>query len=135
MSQENVELAISASEAFIAGERDAYVDDFFAEDVEVLPDASRFPEAEPFRGREKYKHFLAEIDRGWEEGASVVLDEILPVSDRVVIRLDWGGRGRASGIHLSSNLSAICTIRDGWVTKVEYFFDHSEALEAAGLSE
>jgi hypothetical protein len=48
---------------------------------------------------------------------------------------DWGGKGRTSGIDLNSNLSAICTVRDGWVVKVEYFFDHSEALKAAGLSE
>ena len=41
MSPEDVELVRSAVEAYIAGERDAYVDDFFAGDVEVFPDVSR----------------------------------------------------------------------------------------------
>ena len=67
MSQENVELVRSSIEAYIAGDRDAYLD-FFAEDVEAFPDASRFPEAEPFRGREEFRRFLADIDEGWERG-------------------------------------------------------------------
>ena len=130
-----MELVRSAAEAYITGERDAYVDDFFADDVEVCPDVSRFPEAEPFRGREEFKRFLADIDRGWEGGASAVISEVFPVGDRVVARADWGGKGRASGIDLRSNLTSISTVRDGRIIKIEYFFDHAEALEAAGRSE
>ena len=135
MSQENVELVRSATEAYIAGERDAYVDEFFAEDVEVRPDLSRFTEAEPFRGREEFKRFLADVDRGWDGGASAVISEVFPVGDRVVVRAEWGGRGQASGIDLRSSLTGIYDVRDGWIIKIEYFFDHAEALKAAGLSE
>ncbi len=136
MSQENVELVTSAVEAYIAGERDAYVDDFFAEDVEVFPDVSRFPEAKPFRGREEFKRFLADIDQGWEGGASTSeIQELFPMGDRVVIRVEWGGRGQASGIDMRSSLTAIYDVRDGQTVKVEFFFDHAQALEAAGLSE
>ena len=118
-----------------AGDRDALVE-LMAEDVEVHPDSSRFPEAKPFRGREEYRRFLAEIDQGWEGGASLSeIREIFPVGDRVVVRADWGGRGQASGIDLRSNLTAIYTVRDGQITKIEFFFDHAQALEAAGLSE
>jgi ketosteroid isomerase-like protein len=49
--------------------------------------------------------------------------------------VELGGKGRASGIDLRSNLTAIYTIREGWITKVEYFLDHAKALEAAGLRE
>jgi ketosteroid isomerase-like protein len=42
MSQTNVELARSSIEAYIAGDRDAYIN-FFADDVEGCPDVSRFP--------------------------------------------------------------------------------------------
>jgi ketosteroid isomerase-like protein len=134
MSQESVELVRSSIEAYIAGDRDAYLD-FFAEDVEGCPDVSRFPEAKPFRGREEFRRFLAEIDQGWEGGASAVIREVFPVGDRVVARADWGGRGRASGIDLRSNLTSICHVRDGRIVKIEWFFDHAEALEAVGLSE
>jgi ketosteroid isomerase-like protein len=135
MSQENVELVKAAIEAYIAGDRDAYLD-FFAEDVEARPDASRFPEAKPLRGREQFRRFLAEIDEGWEGGASAgVIREVFPVGDRVVARADWGGRGRASGIDLRSSLTSISTVRDGRIVKIEWFFDHAQALKAVGLSE
>jgi ketosteroid isomerase-like protein len=134
MSQENVELVRSAIEAYSAGDRDAYFD-FFAEDVEVCPDVSRFPEAEPFRGREEYRRFIADVDQSWEGGGSAVIRELFPVGDRVVARTDWGGRGQASGIELRSSLTLINTVRDGQIVKAEFFFDHAQALEAAGLSE
>jgi ketosteroid isomerase-like protein len=133
MSQENVELVRSCSEAYVAGDTDGYVE-FMAEDVEVCPEAS-IPEAKPFRGRQELRSFLADLDQGWEGSSRAEIREVFPVGDRVVARGDWGGKGRASGIDLRSNLTAIYTIRDGRITKIEYFFDHAKALEAAGLSE
>ena len=111
MSQENVELVRSSHEAYNAGDRDALFD-FFTEDVEGYPDVSRFPEAKPFRGRDEYRRFLAEIEEGWEGGASAVIKEVFAVGDRVVARMDWGGRGCTSGIDLRSNLTSISTVRD-----------------------
>ena len=135
MWQENVEVVGAYVEAYNAG-GDACLD-FVAEDVEVHPDASRFTEAKPFRGREEYGSFLTASLEGWEGRARTEIKEIFPVGDdRVVCRVEWGGRGRASGIELRSNLTAICTVRDGKIAKFEYFFDHAErALKAAGLSE
>jgi ketosteroid isomerase-like protein len=107
-----------------------------AEDVEIVPDASRFPEAKPFRGREEYGRYIAGIDQDWEGGGRAEIKEIFSVGDdRVVSRTDWGGKGRASGIDLRASLSSIITVRDGQFTKIEFFFDHGQALEAAGLSE
>jgi ketosteroid isomerase-like protein len=134
MSEENVELVRSAFEAYSAGDHDGYAD-FFAKDVEVCPDVSRFPEAKPFRGREEFRRFIADIDQGWEGGGRAEIREIFPVGNRVVFRADWGGTGRTSGIDLRSNLTSIYTFRDGQIVKVEYFFDHAQALEAAGLRE
>ena len=134
MSRGNVEVVRRSIETYITGDRDAYLE-FVAEDVAIRPDASRFPEAEPFRGREEFRRFLAEVDRGWEGGATAVIEEILPVGDRVLARTNWGGKGSASGIELRSNLSALYTVQDGQITKIEFFFDHAEALEAVGLRE
>jgi ketosteroid isomerase-like protein len=138
MSQENVEVIRAYVEAYNAG-GDAFadfLDDVMTEDVEIVPDASRFPEAKPFRGREEYRRYIADIDQDWEGGGRSEIKEIVPVGDdRVVTRTDRGGRGRASGIDLRSSLSSISTLRDGQITKFEFFFDHAQALEAAGLSE
>ena len=138
MSQENVEVVRAYVEAYNAG-ADEFADflvDFMAEDVEIVPDASRFPDAEPFRGREEYRRYIADIDQDWEGGGRAEIKGIFPAGDgRVVSRTDWGGKGRASGIDLRSSLSSINTVRDGQITKVEFFFDHARALEAAGLEE
>jgi ketosteroid isomerase-like protein len=134
MSQENVEVVRRTIEAYIVGDREAYFD-FMADDIEICPDVSRWPEAKPFRGREEFKRFNADIDQGWEGGARAEIREVFPVDDRVVVRADWGGTGRSSGIDLRSSLTSIFTVRDGQIIKIEYFFDHAEALETLGLSE
>src|SRR4051795_1126045 len=138
MSQENVEVVRAYVEAYNTG-ADAFVDflvGFMSEDVEIVPDASLFPDARPFRGREEYRRYIADIDQDWEGGGRSEIKEIFPVGgDRVVVRVDWGGRGRASGIEVRSNLTTICTVRDGKIVEFEFFFDHAQALEAAGLSE
>jgi ketosteroid isomerase-like protein len=134
MSQENMEIVRRTMEAYIVGDREAYYD-FMAENLEIRPDVSRWPEAKPFRGREEFRRFNAEIDQDWEGGGRAEIKEILPAGDRVVVRTDSGGTGRASGIDLRSNLSAIFTVRDRQIIRIEFFFDHAEALEAAGLSE
>ena len=97
--------------------------------------ASRFTESKSFRGRAEFRRFIAELDQSWEGGAGGEIRELFPVGDRVVARFDWGGRGRTSGIDLHSSLTSICTVRDGQIAKIEYFFDHAQALEAAGRSE
>ena len=136
MSRENVEVVRASVDFYVRGERDAYLA-CFAEDVEVRPDQDRFPEAEPFRGREEFRRFLAEVDQTWEGADNLVLREIFPVGDRVVFRADWGGRGRASGVDLRTSLTSICTVQDEQITKIEYSFafDHTQALAAVGLSE
>jgi len=138
MSQENIEMVKAYAEAYNAGD-EAFADylaDYLAEDVEIVPDASRFPDAKPFRGREEFGRYIAGIDQEWEGGGKAEIKEICAVGDdRVVSRVDWGGKGRASGIDLRASLSSIITVRDGQFTKIEFFFDHAQALEAAGLSE
>jgi ketosteroid isomerase-like protein len=134
MSHENVEIVRRTTDAYNAGDREASFD-FITEDVEIYPDA-RFTEAKPFRGREQYKRFLADLDQGWEGGGTGVIKEVFPVGDdRVLARGEWGGKGRASGIDLRSSLTSIYTVSHGKISRIEFFFDHAAALEAAGLSE
>ena len=80
MSEDNVEVVRAYVEAYNAG-GDAFVDfvvDFVAEDVEIVPDASRFTEAKPFRGREEYRRYIADIDQDWEGGDKSEIKEIFP---------------------------------------------------------
>lgn len=62
--------------------------------------------------------------------------EVVAVDDSVVLyRGEWGGAGGASGIEAFSSITGLYTIRDGQICRAEWFFDHDQALKAAGLAE
>jgi ketosteroid isomerase-like protein len=54
---------------------------------------------------------------------------------KVLHRGDWVGEGAASGLVTRTSLTDLFTVRDGLISRVEYFFDHDKALKAAGLVE
>ena len=133
MSQENVELVIAAGDAYNAGDMDATMS-CYAPDVEVYPDVG-FPEARPLVGREEFMSWLEAADTAWVD-PKWVASEVIAVDDgRVVYRGAWGGEGHASGVETASSLTGIFTIRDGQISRVEFHFDHDEALKAVGLTE
>ena len=104
-------------------------------DVKVAPDASRFPEASPFVGREALGSFLEETWLAWSSG-SVRPADVLDIEDgRVLVRADWSGTGDTSGVEMSTSLSGIYTVRDGKIAIIAWHFDHDVALKAVGLSE
>jgi hypothetical protein len=43
--------------------------------------------------------------------------------------------GRSRGPELNAGLTVVCTMREGKISVMEYFWDHAEALETLGLSE
>jgi hypothetical protein len=43
--------------------------------------------------------------------------------------------GEISGVETSIPLTSVWTLEAGKITRVQYFFDHQEALEAVGLRE
>jgi ketosteroid isomerase-like protein len=133
MSQTNVGLVVEAFDAYNRGAFDALLD-IYAPDVEVFPDAS-FPEVAPMRGPDAVGPWLEGLATAWIEGTVRFSTlELFEVADgRVVHRGEWGGAGAASGADLTQSLSSVNSIRDGRISRVEWFFDHGEALKAAGV--
>jgi ketosteroid isomerase-like protein len=64
---------------------------------------------------------------------SLDLSDLVAVGDRVIVRTGWHGSGR--GPQSDMEWTNVITIRDGRIINVQYFWDHAEALEAAGLRE
>ncbi len=134
MSRENVNLVLAYHAAYNARGIDTAVG-LCAADVEVFPDASVFIEADALVGRDEFRGLLEESWLAWTRCGHEV-EEVLDLGDgRVLVRGDWGGVGSTSGAETYRSLSTLYTIRDSQIAKVEYFFDHGKALEAAGLSE
>jgi ketosteroid isomerase-like protein len=132
MSQENVKRVMEAVDAYNRGDLDAMFRSY-APDVEVFPDASMFPEAEPMRGPDAVRAWTEQLATAWVEVRYSTLEAFEVDDGRVVHRGEWGGTGVASGADLTSSISQVTTFRDGLASRIEYFFDHDKALKAVGL--
>ena len=131
MSQENVEVVRGVFEAWNAGDMDA-LRAFLDPDV-VQRNPEGWPEPGPLVGCEA-------VMRNWEQARELFeRDTVQPISDfidtgdRVVVRMTWRGAGRGPEAHLEWTL--VVTLRKRRAVLQEFFWDHTEALEAVGLSE
>jgi ketosteroid isomerase-like protein len=134
VSQENVEVVLASFEAYNAGDLDALLG-FYAPDAEVLPDPAVFPEAAALDGLIEFRAWLVAIGTAWVSPRDVTTEVLDLGGDRVLRRGDWGGVGTTSGIEMYSSITGVFTVRDGQISRAEYFFDHAQALKAVGLEE
>ena len=134
MSQENVEIVRASVAAVIRGDMDAAMKDFDP-CVVVRPDAN-WPENRPILGvdaaRSFFEDLMVTLGAG---GMETAIDDVIDAGDRVVLRYRARVHGQRSGIEDEVVFSQVVTFRRGKCVMLEYFLDHHEALEAAGLSE
>jgi ketosteroid isomerase-like protein len=64
-----------------------------------------------------------------------VIEELIDAGEIVVLRVRSHITGERSGVEGDFQFSQVLTFRKGKVVLIEFFWDHQEALEAAGLRE
>jgi ketosteroid isomerase-like protein len=130
MSQENVKLVLKDLEYWNRGDMDAFVG-LWDDDV-VLRAAEGWPER-VFRGKDAVRSFY----EGFAEtvGRDSVIEDLIDAGDVVVTRMRAHMTGAQSGLEGEMRFTQVTTFRKGKVVLAEFFWDHQEALEAAGLSE
>ena len=134
MSQENVEVARMALEAFNRRDRTAWLA-LNDPEVECVP-SETWPESDVIRGREAAWDFYTGSIGALGEGGFDVNGEILEgVNDKLVQQARGEMQGTTSGVPVVLSYWTVATFRNGKVLRVEWFTDRTEALEAAGLSE
>ncbi len=131
MSQENVEIAQALFDTWNAGDMDAF-GELLDPNVVVRP-PSNWPEPGPFVGTEETLDQFQRMRDVWEFDVAERVGEFIDNDDRVVVNLFWRGKGH--GPDSNMGLACVCTVRDGKCCAMGFFWDHSEALEAAGLEE
>jgi ketosteroid isomerase-like protein len=131
MSQENVEIVRAGAEAFIAGDMDA-LRETLDPDVVIVRGLEGWPEPPPIVGREAVVRQLERSIEPWDAWTLEALS-FTDAGDRVVVRYIAHGKGR--GPEVSAEFTVISTMRKGKTLVVEYYWDHAEALEAAGMRE
>jgi ketosteroid isomerase-like protein len=132
MSQENVEIALAAVDAWNRGDRKAWLA-LWAEDVEFYPLRAQL-EGKSYSGHDGLMQFLAEMTQDFEE-VRFEIDEAHDAGEQVVGIGRFRARGRASGVDLNVPLGVYTRVRDKRIVYTRMFSEPAEALKAAGLSE
>ena len=130
MSQENVEIVRAVFAAWNAGDMNA-VHELLNPDV-VVRGPEGWPERD-FHGKDAVRSFY----EGFAEtvGRDSVIEDLIDAGDVVVTRVRAHVTGAHSGLEGDMRFSQVTTFRKGKVVLNEFFWDHLEALRAAGLSE
>jgi uncharacterized protein len=131
MSQENVEVVRAGFEAWNAGDMDAFRE-LLAPEVSLRP-VDDWPEPGPFVGREPVLRWLGQLRDAWDADALEATSDFIDAADRVIVRFTWRGVGH--GPQSNMEFTGVWTVRKGRLALMEFFWDHAEALEAAGLPE
>jgi ketosteroid isomerase-like protein len=103
----------------------------YAEDVEVVTDP-QWPEP-PTRGKGDFARMSRDWREAWEkiEVDPGALQVVGP--DRVLAEGVWHSRGAVSGLAGDLPFAILYTLRDGLVSRQQWFMDPSEARRVAGL--
>jgi ketosteroid isomerase-like protein len=132
VGSENVEVVHLLLEAY---ERDDVVAQLALMDPEVeiveWPDS---PEATTYRGHAGAIRAGETWSEAWEWIRNEV-DDFVDAGDRVLVCGRTRGKGRGSTVEVAIDAFNVYTVRDGKVTRMEFFTSREPALRAAGLTQ
>ena len=131
MSQENVDVVKAGFAAWNAGDMDA-VRELYHPDV-IVRSPEGWPEPGPFVGRDAVMREFEHLREAWDADAAEPISDFRASGDRVAVRFIWHGAGRGPDADLE--MTQVNTVRSGKIFAIEYFWDHTEALAALGLSD
>jgi ketosteroid isomerase-like protein len=131
MSQENVEIVRRAYEAWNEADMRA-LREMYCPDAMLVRGLEGWPETAPIVGRKTLLEYFEQLRETWDAD-TVETTRVIDGGDRVVVRTIWRGAGH--GPDMKMEWTVVCTLRNGKIFLLEYFWDHAEALETLGLTE
>jgi ketosteroid isomerase-like protein len=129
MSQENVELAQQVL-AHLVATGELLLD---AADPQIEIHDHDAPDQGDYQGHEGLRVWLEDWGAAWAEW-SIELDEFIDAGACVVIFISMNATGRGSGIEINRQDALVYEIHDGMITRIDYYNDRQQALEAVGLA-
>ena len=130
MAEQNVEVVRRALDALAEGGVEAMLP-FVDEDFEMATPPELAAEPDTYRGhdgvRRWFESFYEVMDRvGLEAVELAAVGE-----DQVVASLRMSARGGTTGIEVTQDTEAVCTVADGKLREMKFFASRPEALAAA----
>jgi ketosteroid isomerase-like protein len=132
MSQENVEAVRGVYDQWGRGNFRAGVDLY--DPLLLFIPLVDFPAAHHYLGPDGVRDFMLGMLEAWANFAIEAV-EFIEAGDSVVVATRWRGMGRKSGALSGQTCFDVWTFRGRAATRLEFFKERIEALEAVGLSE
>ena len=133
MSQENVETVRRLYEVWNGPDPPEALLAFYAEDFEYVNPANAV-EPGVRHGHEGALAAQANLDAAFEQYEHDP-GELVDLGDRVLAWTTFRASARNAGLRYEQAEAQIWTLRDGLITRFEWFHDRDEARKAAGLAE
>jgi ketosteroid isomerase-like protein len=133
MSQENVDMVRESFERF---NREGYLPEELFDPAIELSNVRESPLPGPYRGYEGLRQWRDDLCEVLNEARFEIEEQIdVEAKSAVITRLRLCGRARHTDIAIDYPFTIVGWVRNGRTYRSEGYTDHSEALEAAGLSE
>jgi ketosteroid isomerase-like protein len=135
MSQENVEIVRDAVVAFNRGDLDAFLDEYWADDIDWRAVEGALDDRGPIHGKAEMRTYVQDWFDTFDDFKVEPVELIDAGGDQVIAVLRNSGRAKLSGVETDLTFAIVWTIRDGKIARGREYWTREQALEAAGLSE
>lgn len=132
MSQENVEVVRKLYDCWARGQTPV---DAFDPDVEFARIGPGLTgDVGEWRGVASMLAAMATYLDNWA-GFQIRAEQLIGRGDQVLVLTRQSGRARQGGVPFDKALADLFTLRNGKIVRYEAYWDRTDALEAAGLSQ
>ena len=135
MSQENVERIRDAVVAYNRGDLDAFLDEYWTDDIDYRAVEGAPDDHGPIHGKAEMRAYLQDWFDTFDDLKIEPLEVIDAGLDQAVAVVRFGGRAKLSGVEADLTFAVVYTLRDGKVARGREYWTKEQALEAAGLRE
>jgi len=135
MSQENVEIVRDAVVAFNRGDLDAWLDEYWTDDIDYRAVEGALDDHGPIHGKGAMRAYLQDWIDMFDDFKTEPVELVYAGADQVIAVLRNSGRAKLSGVETDLTFAVLNTIRDGKIVRGREYWTKEQALEAAGLSE
>ena len=133
MSQENIEIVRDAVVAYNRGDLDAFLDEYWADDIDYRAVEGAPDDHGPIHGKAEMRAYFQDWIDTFDDMKVEPLEVIDPGGDQLIAVLRNSGRAKLSGVETNLTYAALYTIRDGKIVRGREYWTKEQALEAAGL--
>jgi ketosteroid isomerase-like protein len=131
MSEENLEVVRRTFEAFQRGGPEAMLVELFSDDVITY---RHEPDRATLYGKAGFRDAVADWTEDFSEW-QVLPQDFTGLGERVLVRVLQVAQGKSSGVRVEEDWWFLFELTGGKVSKISFYSNPAEALEAAGPTE